>query len=168
MLQTTQPEFVLTDFIDAESLHNLLDGFARVTGVSTSLRDASGNPITAASQKPAFCRLMQSTPSGAAACLASHAAASEAARVMEAPSRTCCHAGLSHSPRRSCCRDVTLAPSCWVICRSRRSMWIRSNRSPAPTASRPPNSIEPPPNCSSGPMDPCSRRCSSFSSSPRF
>lgn len=95
MLQSTQPEFVLTDFIDADSLRSLLDAFAMLTGIATSLRDDTGAAIVEPSHKPAFCSLMQSTPSGKSACAASHAAASEAARVTDHPCRTTCHAGLS-------------------------------------------------------------------------
>ncbi len=95
MLQTTQPEFVLVDFIDSESLQALQDSFARLTGIATSFRDADGRPITEPSEKPAFCRLMRSTDSGDAACRASHAQASESARLADRPCQTCCHAGLS-------------------------------------------------------------------------
>ncbi|MBX3395309.1 MAG: SpoIIE family protein phosphatase [Phycisphaerae bacterium] len=95
MLQTTATEFILTDFIDAQSLQALQDGFARLTGISTSFRDASGASITEPSEKPAFCRLMRSSASGDAACRSSHVAASDAAKAADRPCQTSCHAGLS-------------------------------------------------------------------------
>ncbi|HWL93625.1 MAG TPA: SpoIIE family protein phosphatase [Phycisphaerae bacterium] len=95
MLQTTQPEFVLTDFIAPESLQALQASFARLTGISTGFRDGEGRAIVEPSEKPAFCQLMRSTASGDAACLASHAEAAQAARLADRPCETCCHAGLS-------------------------------------------------------------------------
>lgn len=88
-------EFKLTDFIPAERLQALQDAFAALTGITTSFRDAEGAAITTPAEKPEFCRLMRSTPSGDAACARSHAEAAACARLQAAPCRTCCHAGLS-------------------------------------------------------------------------
>lgn len=88
----------LTDFVDVETLQSLQDGFARLTGISTSIRDAQGAAITQPAQQQAFCAYMQSTPSGVTACRRSHSDA--AARVCTTGSLPVsqpneCHAGLS-------------------------------------------------------------------------
>ncbi len=88
-------EFKLTDFIAAERLQKLQDAFAALTGISTSFRDDLGGAITEPANKPEYCRLMRSTPSGDAACTQSHAEAATAAHESASPCRTCCHAGLS-------------------------------------------------------------------------
>ncbi|MBI5762252.1 MAG: SpoIIE family protein phosphatase [Planctomycetes bacterium] len=86
---------VLTDFVDVETLQLLQDGFAALTGISTSIRDAAGNPLTRASARSEFCDLVGSTASGAAACRMSHANASAVVRGEERPCHHECHAGLS-------------------------------------------------------------------------
>ncbi len=91
----TQPEFVLTDFVDVASLQSLQDSFAHLTGIATSFRDAKGAPITHPAEKPSFCRLMRSSESGDAACHASHRESCESARAAGAPCQTRCHAGLA-------------------------------------------------------------------------
>ncbi len=44
--QDQQPAIRLTDFVDLETLQSLQDGFARLTGLSTSIRDPAGQHIT--------------------------------------------------------------------------------------------------------------------------
>lgn len=95
MQVNTHPEFVLTDFIDVESLQNLQDSFARLTGIATSFRDAKGNPITQPAEKPAFCRLIRASESGNLACHESHRQACESAKSADQPCQVSCHAGLT-------------------------------------------------------------------------
>lgn len=90
-----KPEFELTDFIDVASLQALQDGFAELTGITTSIRDPHGHPITRTAAKPRFCEWMSSSGSGEAACKTSHVAASELAKDQVVPCVTRCHAGLS-------------------------------------------------------------------------
>lgn len=88
---------ILTDFIDVNDLQALQDGFAALTGISTSIRDETGLALTKPAEKPRFCELMQSTFSGKTACLESHG---QAAALMESavqPCRAKCHAGLSQA-----------------------------------------------------------------------
>lgn len=95
MTQVQDDGIALTDFVDLETLQSLQDGFARLTGVATSLRDRDGNPITKGAGESSFCSLMKSTPSGQAACRSSHAAASQLVQAMDMPCRHQCHAGLT-------------------------------------------------------------------------
>jgi len=88
-------ELALTDFIDLQTLQSLQDGFARLTGVATSIRDPDGNPITKGAGESTFCSLMKSTPSGQSACRQSHADASRLVQAMDMSCRHRCHAGLS-------------------------------------------------------------------------
>ncbi len=85
---------VLTDFVDVETLQALQDGFARLTGISTSIRDTAGKPITHTTCEPAFCTLLKSTPSGQQQCRACHKAAAELVQTTDLQCRTHCHAGL--------------------------------------------------------------------------
>lgn len=85
----------LTDFVDLQTLQSLQDGFAEVTGIATSIRDAEGNALTRPAEASAFCRLVNSSPSGAEACRQGHA---EASRSICGSHETCryrCHAGLT-------------------------------------------------------------------------
>lgn len=95
MPNSNGPELALTDFIDLQTLQSLQDGFARLTGVATSIRDPQGNPITRGAGESTFCSLMKSTPSGQAACRRSHAEASQLAQTMDLSRRHQCHAGLT-------------------------------------------------------------------------
>lgn len=90
-----QSEFELIEFVDLQSLQALQDGFAGLTGITTSIRDPNGLPITRTAGRPRYCEWMSSSPSGEAACRASHVAAAELAKHSQAPCSTCCHAGLS-------------------------------------------------------------------------
>lgn len=95
-IQVREPR--LTDFVDLETLQSLQDGFARLTGISASIRNPDGEPITRPTEQPAFCGLMQSCPSGAAACRESHAGAARSIQEKasgEEPVLHECHAGLS-------------------------------------------------------------------------
>ncbi|MFQ5430613.1 MAG: SpoIIE family protein phosphatase [Phycisphaerae bacterium] len=92
----TEPnEPALTDFLDVAALQSLQDGFATLTGLPASFHDPAGRPITQPSRLPQFCRVLQSTPSGSAACRASDAECAGLARDSDAPHHACCHAGLS-------------------------------------------------------------------------
>ena len=95
MRATNGPELALTDFIDLQTLQSLQDGFARLTGVATSIRDPDGNPITKGAGESTFCSLMKSTPSGQTACRTSHGDASRLVQAMDMSCRHQCHAGLS-------------------------------------------------------------------------
>ncbi len=88
---------VLTDFIDVGDLQALQDGFARLTGIATSIRDHTGLALTRPAEKPHFCELMQSTFSGKTACLESHAQAAGLVESAVQPCRAECHAGLCQS-----------------------------------------------------------------------
>lgn len=88
----------LTDFVDLETLQSLQDGFAQLTGISTSIRNPQGEPITRPAEQAAYCELLQSTGSGRQACRDSHAEAARMIQIGEsAPDPTLheCHAGLS-------------------------------------------------------------------------
>lgn len=95
-IQVREPR--LTDFVDLETLQSLQDGFARLTGISASIRNPDGEPITRPTEQPAFCGLMQSCPSGAAACRESHAGAARSIQEKASGEELVlheCHAGLS-------------------------------------------------------------------------
>lgn len=85
----------LADFVDLETLQAFQDGFAKLTGIATSIRDADGNPLTRASGTSAFCGLVNSTASGEEACRAGHVEASRSVQGSHAPCRYRCHAGLT-------------------------------------------------------------------------
>lgn len=93
----------LTDFVDLEMLQSLQDAFAALTGISTSIRDAAGLPITRPAEQAPFCGRVQSTASGQKACRDSHVAAvtlvagksSGAPTAAEEAVAHECHAGLS-------------------------------------------------------------------------
>jgi len=80
----TQPGTVLFDM-------------SRLTGIATSIRDHAGQAITDPAEKPWFCGLMQSTPSGLAACRESHAQAAALVESADQPCRASCYAGLCQS-----------------------------------------------------------------------
>ncbi len=85
----------LTDLVDLEILQSLQDGFARLTGISTSIRDAEGRAVTEPAERSSFCALVQSTPPGAEACWQSHSEAARLVREVDLPCRNECHAGLA-------------------------------------------------------------------------
>lgn len=88
----------LTDFVDLDTLQSLQDGFARLTGISASIRNPDGEQITRPTEQPAFCALMQSCASGASACQDSHAGAAMVILQSESSGEPVlheCHAGLS-------------------------------------------------------------------------
>lgn len=87
-------EMRLTDFVERETLQELQDAFAGLTGVAISIRDADGAPITRSAGESEFCRRMLAGESSAAACRASHAAAAAAPCSGDA-CRIECHAGLT-------------------------------------------------------------------------
>jgi len=99
------PRFHLTDFISIEDLQSLQDGFAQLTGISTSIRDENGNALTSPTNKPDFCGLIQSTEPGLLACRASHREAAEMVRSGDAPCMASCHAGLHQSVAPIVVRD---------------------------------------------------------------
>lgn len=85
----------LTDFVDVQTLQSLQDGFARLTGIPTSIRDPNGVPLTTASERGAFCSLINSRGSGQEACRASHVEAVHSLQCTENACRYQCHAGLT-------------------------------------------------------------------------
>lgn len=85
---------VLTDFVDVDTLQALQDGFAKLTGISTSIRDTLGDPITQTTCEPVFCSLLKATPSGQQQCRECHRAAAELVQTTDLHCRTHCHAGL--------------------------------------------------------------------------
>ncbi len=91
----TNSHLKLTDFVDVETLQALQDGFARTTGIATSIRTSDGEPITDNAEQSAFCTLVKSTDSGQAACRLCHETAAELVQETNSPRRTECHAGLS-------------------------------------------------------------------------
>lgn len=98
MSQAATRESRLTDFVDLETLQALQDGFARATGIATSIRDSAGLPITLPAEEADFCSVMQSCPSGQTACQMSHAGASRLVAGEGSPAGPLlheCHAGLS-------------------------------------------------------------------------
>ena len=95
MTVTDGTELALTDFVDLETLQSLQDGFARLTGVATSIRDPDGNPITKGAGEAAFCTLMKSSASGQKACRLSHSDASRLVQESDGLCRHECHAGLT-------------------------------------------------------------------------
>ena len=99
------PRFHLTDFISIDDLQSLQDGFADLTGISTSIRDADGIALTRPANKPAFCELIQSTQPGYVACSASHREAAEMVRSGDQPCLASCHAGLHQSVAPIVVRD---------------------------------------------------------------
>ncbi len=85
----------LTDFVDVETLQALQDGFARTTGIATSIRTPDGEPITDNAEQSAFCTLVKATNSGQAACRQCHVTAAELVQRTNSPRRSQCHAGLA-------------------------------------------------------------------------
>jgi serine phosphatase RsbU (regulator of sigma subunit) len=95
MRGTNGLDLALTDFVDLETLQSLQDGFARLTGVATSIRDPDGNPITKTAGESSFCALMKSSPTGQAACRQSHVSASRLVQTTDLPCRHQCHAAMA-------------------------------------------------------------------------
>ncbi len=95
MNQADQSHPALTDFVDVQTLQSLQDGFARLTGIPTSIRDPNGIPLTQASERGAFCTLINSTASGQEACRCSHVDAVRSLCCDQNACRYQCHAGLT-------------------------------------------------------------------------
>jgi phosphoserine phosphatase RsbU/P len=85
----------LVDFVDLPTLQAFQDGFAKLTGIATTIRDAEGTPLTQPSGISAFCDIINSTASGAEACRMGHVSASKSVLGSDAASRHRCHAGLT-------------------------------------------------------------------------
>ncbi|MBN2563352.1 MAG: SpoIIE family protein phosphatase [Phycisphaerae bacterium] len=91
----------LTDFVDVETLQSLQDGFAELTGIATSIRDAQGNPITKPARESAFCKLIHSSRAGEEACRLGYGEAKPSGDGDDRPvasdssCRYHCHAGLT-------------------------------------------------------------------------
>ncbi|MCK4850633.1 MAG: SpoIIE family protein phosphatase [Phycisphaerae bacterium] len=83
----------LTDFIDRKALREIQEGFSGATNVAVSFRDRQGKLIIPPSRPGEFCKLVQSTPAGAKACVASNRAAAKTAGLGHRRARKC-HAGL--------------------------------------------------------------------------
>lgn len=74
-----------------QTIQNL---FTSVSTVSGLVIDNTGKPVTQISEPCQFCQLMQSSPTGRAACLTSWAAFARQAK--DKPQRFTCHAGLDY------------------------------------------------------------------------
>jgi sigma-B regulation protein RsbU (phosphoserine phosphatase) len=85
----------LVDLIDVETLQAIQDGFARLTGTATSIRDEHGHLVTRPSCSNAFCDLIGGPLHRNEACDLSNLAAAAAAQGTAAPVRYVCHAGLT-------------------------------------------------------------------------
>ncbi len=83
----------LTDFIDRQALREIQEGFSAATNVAVSFRDRQGKLIIPPSRPGGFCKLVQSTPAGAKACVASNRSAAKTAGLGHRRARKC-HAGL--------------------------------------------------------------------------
>ncbi len=83
----------LTDFIDRQALREIQEGFSAATNVAVSFRDRQGKLIIPPSRPGEFCKLVQSTPAGAKACVASNRSAAKTAGLGHRQARKC-HAGL--------------------------------------------------------------------------
>lgn len=85
----------LTDLIEPQTLGDIQRAFAELTGVATTVRDAGGAPLTETAGEAEFCRMVQTSPQGRAACAECHARTATAACASGGPVRTECHAGLT-------------------------------------------------------------------------
>ena len=83
----------LTDFIDRKALQEMQEGFSAATSVAVSFRDWQGKLIIPPSRPGEFCELIQSTPDGAKACVASNRSAAKTAGLGHRRARKC-HAGM--------------------------------------------------------------------------
>jgi sigma-B regulation protein RsbU (phosphoserine phosphatase) len=92
---TNETNLGLTDFVDVGTLQSLQDGFARLTGIATSIRDSEGRPVTKPAGRSPYCALVHATPSGAAACRAGHGEAALRVQQAKQPCEHACHAGLT-------------------------------------------------------------------------
>ena len=86
----------LLDLIDRETLQAIQDGFSRLAGMATSIRDEQGRLVTEPSCSHRFCRLLGGPLHDNEACRISNyaAAAAAAAEGRSAPVKYICHAGL--------------------------------------------------------------------------
>ena len=84
----------LDELVDVRLLQQIQDWFAATTGLTTRIRDTSGNPITGISGLTEYCRLITGTSCGVAGCLQSHEFAVAALRDSDEPVRYDCHAHL--------------------------------------------------------------------------
>jgi len=87
----------LVDLIDVETLQELQDAFADVTGMAASIRDGQGRLVTRPSGSSRFCELIGGELHDNEACRLSNIAAASAAAAegRSDPVRYVCHAGLT-------------------------------------------------------------------------
>ena len=95
MPATPDREIQLVDFLDRETLRQLQDSFAAVTGVAIAFLDHRNRPIITPARPDVFCRLVWGSRSGCIACQKSGAHAAKRLGESDAPVRDVCHAGLT-------------------------------------------------------------------------
>ena len=106
------------DLVDVGVLQNLQDGFADTTGISVSVRDLKGRPVTRPSCQNPFCQLVMETPAG------------EQELPREQPAR--------RDPRRPRApRGQVRLPRRPVAVRRARSRWAASASAPSSSATGP-------------------------------
>ncbi|MBE3070394.1 MAG: SpoIIE family protein phosphatase [Planctomycetes bacterium] len=88
------PRPKLLDLIDRETLQAIQDGFSRLAGMATSIRDEQGRLVTTPSCSQRFCELIGGPLHDNEACRISNYAAAAAAQGGAAPVKYVCHAGL--------------------------------------------------------------------------
>ena len=88
------PRPKLLDLIDRETLQAIQDGFSRLAGMATSIRDEQGRLVTTPSCSQRFCELIGGPLHDNEACRISNYAAAAAAQGGAVPVKYVCHAGL--------------------------------------------------------------------------
>lgn len=87
--------FALGEIVNIKILQEIQDKFCDATGLAAVIVDVDGKPVTSPSNFTDFCKLIRSTPTGLARCMASDDKAGRKAMEWQQPVIYHCHSGLT-------------------------------------------------------------------------